>query len=242
MANTAQARAGTDWTRSASRRIPLLLIGAALAVALIACSFLFDDAVGAFFKLHQNAANDHLASFFNKWGDFPPLIIMGLAGLAYGSARRDRRLTQIFLAMVMSCLLAGAIADTTRFVTGRARPGADVSQGFHGIVVDGDMLHHKNKYRSFPSAHTSCAIGFTGVLLFAWWPVGLIAVLGGCAVGCARLYVGAHHISDVVTGGVVGMASAYWAWHWLASHPGWVDAACRRRSGDEPPIGSARKD
>ncbi len=45
---------------------------------------------------------------------------------------------RIFVAMLLSCLLSGIVANACRFLAGRTRPGVNVPQGFYGIVRGGD--------------------------------------------------------------------------------------------------------
>ena len=184
-----------------------------------------------FFAEHQNAALKRLAAVVNKWGDWPAISLYSACGVAIAWLGGRKRLLQIVLAMFLSCMLSGLVVNATRFLAGRARPGADVPQGFYGVVTEGGLFSHKNKYRSFPSAHTACAMGFTAVVLFASWRAGIFAVMGGAAVAWARLYVNAHHFSDVVVGTMLGFCTAWWAWRQMQRKPQTVEAMLRWRAG-----------
>ncbi len=195
-----------------------------------AFSFQLDNAVAHFFKEHRSAGLDRLAHICNKWGDWPWVFLYGLCGTAAAWLAGKKRLLQILLAMLLSCVVSGVLVNAARFATGRTRPGADVPQGFYGVVTEGGLFHHKNKYHSFPSAHTACAVGFTAVALFAEGPSGVVILLAGVAVGCARLYSGAHHFSDVVAGTMLGVATAWWSWRQIQRRPHVADAMLRWRT------------
>jgi membrane-associated phospholipid phosphatase len=195
-----------------------------------AFSFRFDGPVAQFFKEHHTPSLDKLARFCNKWGDWPWVTLFGMFGTLAAWLAGRRRLLQILLAMLLSCMISGVVVNATRFLTGRTRPGADVPQGFYGVVTEGGLFAHKNKYRSFPSAHTACAVGFTAVVLFAEWPAGVPILVLGLAVGCARLYSNAHHFSDVVVGAMLGIGTAWWSWRYLSRNPQAVDAMLRWRA------------
>jgi len=195
-----------------------------------ALSFQLDDPVARFFNQHRSPSLNLVDRFCNKWGDWPALFLFGTCGIALAWLNGRKRLLQILLAMLLSCMLSGVFANCIRFASGRSRPGADVPQGFYGIVTEGGLFNHMNKFRSFPSAHTACAVGFTAVVLFAEWRAGIFILLAGMAVGCARLYSGAHHFSDVVVGAMLGIGTAWWSWKQLSRNPRVVEAMLRWRS------------
>ncbi len=183
----------------------------------------------SYFLAHRNPSLNRIAAFCNKWGDWPAICLYGLCGVAVAWLRGRKRLLQILLAMFLSCILSGIVVNTTRFVAGRARPGADVPQGFYGIVTEGGLFSHKNKYRSFPSAHTACAVAFTAAALFAAWRAGVFLMIPAAAVAWARLYSNAHHFSDVVVATMLGFATAWWAWRFVRRRPELAEAMLRRR-------------
>lgn len=184
-----------------------------LLIALCLVSFFADAAVAAFFeRLHSRFLNGW-ASALNRLGDWPTHTAFGLAGAGAAWRMRRKDLTRLFLTMILASTLAGIAVNALRFVTGRPRPNAQVQDGFYGWQKEGAWIVWKNKYKSFPSAHTATAAAFAGVSLFAGLRYGWLIALFGPLVGCARIYSGAHHFSDVVTGILIGLLFSQWAWH-----------------------------
>ncbi len=110
----------------------------------------------------------------------------------------------------------------------RQRPPVHILQS--GLVAD----------HSFPSGHTGTAVGIaaaSAALLWAYTrlPVGLLVVLVVIPVWTmlARLYVGAHHVSDVLTELVV---ASFWIWTCARLLlPRRTTAAARERTRAEAP-------
>ena len=103
-------------------------------------------------------------------------------------------------------LLGGLLAEVLKLILRRERPGAsDMLYSFKPLE---DLLSSSNV--GLPSSHTAVAVGgATAVALLLPWSAPLIMLL---AVGCGmtRVLVGAHHVSDVYLGIVVGVASGWW--------------------------------
>ncbi|MCA1659313.1 MAG: phosphatase PAP2 family protein, partial [Verrucomicrobiaceae bacterium] len=86
----------------------------------------------------------------------------------------------------------------------RTRPYVAVPQGFYGVRSGSEWLITKHAYNSFPSGHTAAVTGFL-VPLVLWQRRFLSAALPIiCLVGAARVYVSAHHLSDVIAGAALG--------------------------------------
>lgn len=93
-----------------------------------------------------------------------------------------------------------------KHLVARPRPWLDVA-GLIPLIAEHDP-------NSFPSGHTTAAFAFAGAVQFAssakWlrWAALIAAVL----MGFSRLYVGVHYPSDVLTGVLIGLSSAWAAW------------------------------
>jgi membrane-associated phospholipid phosphatase len=80
---------------------------------------------------------------------------------------------------------------------------------------------------SFPSGHVAAAVVYGAVVIVVWmhshrwWPRVLAAVvtlLVAAAVAWARLYMGMHHLTDVLAGALLGLASVLASWWIISAH------------------------
>lgn len=92
-----------------------------------------------------------------------------------------------------------------------------------------ELLERAPPTSSFPSGHTgaSVALYVTAALLArrlaTTWARVVLVVLA-CAlplfVATARLYLGMHHLTDVLAGALNGAVCVWLAWHWVRRSPG----------------------
>lgn len=188
-----------------SRWLYLLLI---LIAGLAAWSFTMDRQTIAFFAAHATPVNKTIASRVSEFCDWPWLAGAGVISLAIAVRLGSARAIRILLIMLLASSLAGIISNGVKGVTGRARPNLkNVEPGWYGIKKEGEWIIGKNKYSSFPSSHTACAAGFFLPLALAGvWP-GIVGILVTALVAWARMQLGVHHLSDVLCGLLVGLAS-----------------------------------
>lgn len=135
-----------------------------------------------------------------------------LAGLLLSWAAQKRELMRVLCVMMIAASLAGLSADVLRGLTGRTRPYADVPQGFYGIRSDSRWLITKHAYNSFPSGHTAAMTGFVFPLLLWRRRLLVIVVPLVAVVAAARVYLGAHHVSDTVAAAILGSFVAILVW------------------------------
>jgi undecaprenyl-diphosphatase len=101
--------------------------------------------------------------------------------------------------------LAGVVIKRT---IPRARPSVKSELRWGGP-------HFSTKYHAFPSGHVTASMAFFGVLLLARRRIGLACLPIPILVGFSRMYIGAHYLSDVVFGAILGILSALLVVHFL---------------------------
>jgi len=164
-------------------------------------------------KTHDIKPLKELARFLSSYGDWPQLMAFAVIGLALALFTRNRALTKLLICMMISSSLAGALVNTVRLTSGRTRPSnAEAVQEWNGLWHHGQFLLFNNKYHSFPSGHSGAASAFFGVPVFARRTYGRWTFLIAIAIGWSRVYLNVHHLSDVLTGILVGTLIAYLVW------------------------------
>ena len=190
----------------------LLIIG----ILLCGLSFLGDQTAAEWVKAHDSKTFKHIAGFLSRWGDWPELMLFGCIGLALARIARSRVVCKFLLCMMIAASISGALVNSVRLLTGRARPNnTEATQEWNGLWRGGEFLLFKSKYHSFPSGHTGTAFAFFGVLLFAHRPRGWWALLAAAAIAWSRVYLNVHHLSDIVTGALIGLVTAFFVWEQL---------------------------
>jgi undecaprenyl-diphosphatase len=108
--------------------------------------------------------------------------------------------------ILLCAFAAGGAADLLKMLVIRIRPNdfdlsRPVGATFHEWLP---LLHGDSTLQSFPSGHTTMAVGLAAALIWRY-PQGrrifwLLAIL----VGCQRIVSGAHYPSDVLLGAAIG--------------------------------------
>jgi undecaprenyl-diphosphatase len=117
---------------------------------------------------------------------------------------------QFLLLAVAIPVIAG---DIVKGIVGRGRP-------FVGGEANAFNFSHfawTSAYASFPSGHaiTSCALAFA---VTALWPrMRIVMLVYALVIVATRLILLAHHPSDVVAGGILGVIGAMLVRHWFAA-------------------------
>jgi membrane-associated phospholipid phosphatase len=197
---------------SVVRFFALLIVG----ILLCGLSFLFDQTVIEWVKAHDSLPLKHFAGFLSRWGDWPELMLFGCIGLGLAWLARSRVAGRILLCMIIASTISGAIVNSTRLLTGRARPNnTEAAHEWNGLWQGGEFLLFKNKYHSFPSGHTGAAFAFFGVPFFAHRRYGWWVLFAAAAIAWSRIYLNVHHLSDVMAGAFVGLITAFLVWERL---------------------------
>lgn len=143
----------------------------------------------------------------SRFGDWPTHITLGLILLALAYWRGKKKWMRVFAAMLLACALAGVATRAIKISTGRARPNVQTEAGWNGP-------RFSPRYNSFPSGHTAASTAFFATLAFASWRVGLPLLAVPLLIAFSRMYVAAHHLSDVVAGALIAAVAAYVVVNW----------------------------
>ena len=190
---------------------PLMWLAVLIVVACL--GFFFDQTVVRAIAGHQIRWLEQIAGVISKFGDWPELMGYATVALVGVGFARKRTLVKVILCMMIAGTLAGAVTNSVRLLSGRARPNNhEVPPGWYGLWYEGQWLLGKYKFHSFPSGHTATAFAFFGVIGFAYrrWAWSFLAVAG--VIGWSRLYINAHFFSDVLVGLVLGLFFAQLTW------------------------------
>ena len=143
----------------------------------------------------------------SRFGDWPEHIIIGLLLLALAYWRGRRKWMRIFAAMILACALAGVATRIVKVSTGRARPNVQTETQWNGPKLS-------PRYNAFPSGHTAASTAFFATLALASWRIGLGFLMIPLVIAFSRMYVAAHHLSDVVAAALIGAMAAYVVVNW----------------------------
>jgi membrane-associated phospholipid phosphatase len=187
------------------------MTGCALLLLLI-LSFLLDDTVDRWVAAHQIPGWKTAAKICSRYFAWPWLMLGAGGGLLVAWLRNRRDWMRVLCAMMIAASLAGLAADLLRGVTGRTRPYAQAPQGWYGVRAGAQWLIIKHAYNSFPSGHATTIVAFSLPLFFWRRSLGLVVFCSVGAVAGARVYLGAHHLSDVVAGAILGTVVAVLVW------------------------------
>lgn len=190
---------------SGERRTRWWLAFFLLAAVLSAAAFYFDASVQAWFEKIRTPGGQAFMRHVSFWGDWPAHIVAGLIGAGLAYARKNRTWLIIFLAMVLACAAAGLVNRAVKMTAGRARPSVKVDAGWNGPRLS-------SKYHAFPSGHTAATAAFFATLVLARRRLGLALLPIPLLIASSRLYLNAHHLSDVVVAALLGAFCAFLLW------------------------------
>jgi membrane-associated phospholipid phosphatase len=130
-----------------------------------------------------------------------------------------------FIPRIALCALAaGGAADLLKILVMRIRPNDfDLSRPVWATFQEWlPLFHGDSTLQSFPSGHTTMAVGLAAALVWRY-PQGryvfwLLAIL----VGCQRIVSGAHYPSDVLLGASIGSFVAA-LFLYIGRLPRWFD-------------------
>ena len=182
----------------------LFAVGSAL---LLAAAFYLDPVVQEWTTAQPSRGMRRAMAWVSWIGDWVGHAIAALLALGLAYWRGNRRVVRICVAMLVALAIAGAAARVVKIAAGRSRPSVEVDSGFNGPRFTA-------KYHAFPSGHTTSSFAYFGVIAFANLRLFAALLPIPLLIGFSRVYVGAHHFSDVVAGAILGVAIAYSVAHW----------------------------
>jgi undecaprenyl-diphosphatase len=182
----------------------LVFLGAAL---LLVASFYLDPAALSWMREHQDGGARRFMELVSRLGDWPGHVALGVLLMATAYWRRSRKWTRVFAAMILACALAGLGTRVVKMSAGRARPNVESEMSWNGPRLN-------PRFQSFPSGHTAASTAFFATLAFVRWRWGLPFLVVPLLVGFSRMYVLAHHLSDVVCAAMIGIVAAYVVADW----------------------------
>jgi membrane-associated phospholipid phosphatase len=167
------------------------------AAAVVATGFLLDDTLRDATQRSRTAARDDAASAIACFGSGCSFAVLG--GFAVvGLVSKNRGAMNVAVdGLLASAIASGVVAPLSKFVVGRARPGAEEGAS-HFAPFSGDA--------SFPSGHATQAFAVASVIAAHDGRLWVRVVSYGLAgsVGLARVYQDSHWTSDVVAGAILG--------------------------------------
>lgn len=203
----------------AGRRTPLLL-GLLLILVLLPLIILFDGSIShwAVHFQEQYLFGDivHEIRMLQQYGQGASVILLGWAIWLLQPTLRRR-----LLDWVLAVSIAAMAGFMMKILTGRPRPKFDDPHRFLGpfgvYPIPGEPQDRhaweigggiSSDLWSMPSNHTLFAVVMSS-MLWVWYPrLRPLAVVMAVMVGLARIFFGAHYLSDVVVGAVLGSAIA----------------------------------
>ena len=152
-----------------------------------------------------NRLADHTGwahGFFTAYAKYGIVVFAALLLVAYLDGRRVGDLRSIAGSVwaAAAALLALGIGQVVGGAMDRARP-YDVMTGVHVLIA-------RTTDFSFPSDHATAVGAVAAGLWISSRRIGIVAAVLAVLMAFARVYVGAHFVSDVVAGLALGAAVA----------------------------------
>jgi len=190
----------------------LLWLSGVLAGGLVlGLAFRVDPAVVDFVRTDSQGWSRWVAGRVSYWGDWYGVLALGLAAWFWGRRQGRHGVQRLLVLMGLCAAISGLGANVIRATTGRARPFAQAAPGWYGPSQGLRFAKNARDYQSFPSAHTAVVAGFFAPLGLAALRKRRYALVGVALAGTAlmmwaRVWIGAHHVSDVCASAFLGWA------------------------------------
>ncbi len=184
-----------------------------------------DAAVLEFVRNHSNGWSRSFARQVSIWGDWYGIAAIGLFGWWQARRKNAQQWKRLWLVMGICGALGGLGANVIRTLSGRARPNGGAVAGWYGPSKGLSLAKRSHAFQSFPSAHTGVVAGFCAPL--GWVALRSrrrktmmfrvsLALSGTALMAWSRVWVGAHHLSDVLAASLLGWGVALVWLHYRA--------------------------
>ena len=159
----------------------------------------FDQQISAWLvqKIRHYKPAYFLCAILAHSGDGVLVVLVGLIAYACGDAQLRTALLQLLISIVAVAVLVA----TLKYAIRRDRPREQDSAKWSAMP--------KYDRYAFPSGLAARVMGVAMVLGEAYPALQWALVLWAISVSLARVAVGAHHLSDVIGGSVLGIGVSY---------------------------------
>lgn len=136
--------------------------------------------------------------------DQPPLIAISVATIGAGLFADDDRMARAGVRMLASHWLATVMKSAVKHRIDRTRPFVVLRGGSYHARKGSSQEKPEN---SFPSGHTAGAVAVSRAIAREYPNGAPIAYLAAGSAAALQLPRGAHYLSDVLVGGLIGLAA-----------------------------------
>ncbi len=173
-----------------------------LTIFFIAVSFLyFDKDIALFFEKNRNLRNVfEVITFFGRAELY--LIPSLLVYLIY---RKKELIKRYAILLFFSVTISGIVVNILKIIFARYRPKMLFSENLYSF----SWFDVGYNVASFPSGHTTVAFAAMVSLSFVWPKFRYIFLSLAALIGFSRIVLGAHYLSDVLAGALLGSFTSY---------------------------------
>ena len=170
-------------------------------LTIIVSIFFFDKDIAIFFEKNRDLRDFfEIVTFFGRAELY--LIPSLLVYLIY----RKKELIKRYAFFVFSSVaLSGVVVNILKIIFARYRPKMLFSENLYGF----SWFDVGYNVASFPSGHTTIAFAAMVSLSFVWPKFRYIFLSLATLIGFSRIVLGAHYLSDVLAGALLGSITSY---------------------------------
>lgn len=148
-----------------------------------------------------------------------PFLLAARQAIEPGSVRRMLSWSAASLAFIFaSVAVSGLLVNLIKIIVGRTRPKLWFSEGLYGISP---FSVGESAYYSFPSGHANTVFALAITLAFFMPRLRALLLTGAIVIAFSRVVITAHYLSDILVGGLLGVATSYWLRDFVTRR-GWI--------------------